>query len=112
MLDSGGGVEGAVAIVNGAIVEDDAAANEVATSEATDENAEAKDVACALIELCEDIALLTASDPASGPSAGGSNGVSIWGAPSSECKPTGLRGNRRVPLFGFGSSPRESQTML
>jgi hypothetical protein len=27
-------------------------------------------------------------------------------------KPIGLRGKRRVPLFGLGSRPRESQRML
>jgi hypothetical protein len=112
VLGSDGGVEGAVAIANGPPVEDNTAAEDNATSEDAEANAEAKDVACALTELCEDITLLTASEPASGPSAGGSNGVSISGAPSSEWRPTGLRGNRRVPLFGFGSSPRESQTML
>jgi hypothetical protein len=71
-------------------------------------------LALALSELCaiEDIALFTASEPASGPSAGGSNGKSTFGASSSECEPTGRRGRRKVPLFGFGVIPSESQTML
>ena len=42
----------------------------------------------------------------------GSGGVSSAGTSGSECKPTGLRGSRRVPLLGFGVTPMESQTML
>jgi hypothetical protein len=42
----------------------------------------------------------------------GSAGVSSEGVPGSECRPTGLRGRRRVPLLGFGLMPMESQTML
>lgn len=41
---------------------------------------------------------------------GGSSGIAR--AVSGECTPTGLRGKRRVPLFGFGTRPKESQTML
>jgi hypothetical protein len=41
---------------------------------------------------------------------GGSSGIAR--VVSGECTPTGLRGKRRVPLFGFGTRPKESQTML
>lgn len=119
LLDFDGGVEGAVAIENGASVEDaataedtEAIAEERDTSDEAEEKAEANNVACTLPELCEDMMLLAASDPASGPSVGGSKGVSISGAPSSVWRPTSLRGSLSVPLLGFGSSPRESQTML
>ena len=30
----------------------------------------------------------------------------------SECNPTGLSGSLRVPLFGFGWIPKESQMIL
>ena len=32
--------------------------------------------------------------------------------PRSEWRPMGLRGRRRVPLFGFGTIPKESHIML
>jgi len=43
---------------------------------------------------------------------GGSCGLSRTGASSSECRPTGFNGRRRVPLFASGLIPRESQMML
>lgn len=43
---------------------------------------------------------------------GGSTGTSFGGASLSECNPTVLSGSLRVPLFGLGVIPRESQTML
>lgn len=43
---------------------------------------------------------------------GGSEGVSRTGAVSSECRPTGFNGRRRVPLLGRGSTPKESQRIL
>lgn len=119
LLDSDGGVEGAVAIenalsaVDAATAEDaEAKAEDNDTSEEAEAKAEASDVACALTELCDDMMLLATSDPASGPSVGGSKGVSISGAPSSVWRPTGFRGSLSVPLLGLGSRPRESQTML
>jgi hypothetical protein len=42
----------------------------------------------------------------------GSAGTSSGRLSASECKPTGCRGRRRVPLLGSGVMPRESQTML
>lgn len=42
----------------------------------------------------------------------GSGGVSDGGASSSECNPSGFSGSRSVPLFGPGSMPIESHTML
>lgn len=44
------------------------------------------------------------------PDLGGSSGVSCSGV--SECRPTGFRGRRRVPLLGFGSAPIVSQMIL
>lgn len=41
---------------------------------------------------------------------GGSSGIAR--VVSGECTPTGLRGKRRVPLFGFGTRPKESHTIL
>jgi hypothetical protein len=46
------------------------------------------------------------------PLSGRSSGMSIFGAPLSECNPTGLNGSRNLPLFGLGSIPSESQMML
>lgn len=42
----------------------------------------------------------------------GSLGVSLSVSSSSLCKPTGLRGRRRVPLLGAGVRPIESQITL
>lgn len=72
-----------MAIEKGSAVETATIAEDTDTSEDAETKAEANDVACALTELCEDMMLLATSDPASGPSAGGSNGVSTPGAPSS-----------------------------
>lgn len=43
---------------------------------------------------------------------GGSEGFSSAGVSSSECRPTGFKGRRSVPLFGRGSRPRVSQMIL
>jgi hypothetical protein len=60
--------------------------------------------------------LMIASGPASsGEDAGegvGSGSLGFSGLVSGVWVPTVLRGRRRVPLLGFGSRPRESQTML
>lgn len=42
----------------------------------------------------------------------GSAGVSATGASSSECKPFGSKGRRKVPLLGSGLIPKESHMML
>ena len=43
---------------------------------------------------------------------GGSSGVSSGVLSSSEWRPTGFKGRRRVPLLARGVIPMESQTML
>ena len=45
-------------------------------------------------------------------SGGKSLGMSGAEVDLSECKPTGFKGSLSVPLFGRGSMPRESQTIL
>lgn len=58
------------------------------------------------VEGCDDVATGTADET------GGSSGVSSGRLSSSECRPTGLRGRRSVPLLARGFIPMESQMML
>ena len=74
----------------------------VADGRITDDEA----VATLSVDDCSGVANGTADET------GGSSGVSSERLSSSECKPTGLRGRRSVPLLARGVIPIESQMML